>query len=77
MSPDADRRPDELVVRLLGPDGPEVGCDECFDQLDEYVDAELVGADAETRHPGMAAHLQGCPACHEEYESLRALAASE
>jgi anti-sigma factor RsiW len=77
MSFDTNRGPDDLVERLLGPAGPEVGCDECFDQLDEYVDAELAGADADARHPGMAAHLQGCPACHEEYESLRALAASE
>jgi hypothetical protein len=23
--------------------------------------------------PGMRAHLEGCPACSEEYESLRAL----
>ena len=74
MSSDAHRHPDELVDRLLGPAGPEIGCDECFEQLDEYVDAELSGTDAHARHPGMAAHLQGCPACHEEYESLRELA---
>ena len=59
---------------LLGPAGPEVSCEVCFEQLDEYVDAELAGKDADARHPGMGAHLQGCPACHEEYESLRALA---
>ena len=72
MTPD-DRRPDELVGRQLGPEGPEVGCEECFDQLDEYVEAELAGADVVARNPGMAAHLKGCPACHEDYESLKAL----
>jgi anti-sigma factor RsiW len=60
---------------LLGPTGPEIGCDACFELLDEYVDAELDGGDAEARVPGMREHLQGCPACHEEYESLRTLAA--
>jgi hypothetical protein len=60
---------------LLGPVGPEIGCDACFDLIDEYVDAELAGADADDRVPGMRAHLQGCPACREEYESLRELAA--
>jgi anti-sigma factor RsiW len=60
---------------LFGPAGPEIGCDACFDLLDEYVDAELAGGDADERIPGMRAHLQGCPACHEEYESLRELAA--
>jgi anti-sigma factor RsiW len=60
---------------LLGPAGPEIGCDACFELLDEFVDLELDGADADARIPGMRAHLEGCPACHEEYESLRELAA--
>jgi predicted anti-sigma-YlaC factor YlaD len=67
----------QVVGRLLGPAGPEVGCDECFDQLDRYVELELQGRDADAALPGLAAHLQGCPACREEYESLRALVAGE
>ena len=61
------------IDQLLGPIGPEVGCDECFERLDEYVELELAGADAEAHVPGMRAHLQGCPACREEHESLRDL----
>lgn len=61
----------ELLARLLGPAGPEVSCDECFELLDEYVDAQLAGADADARLPGMQEHLQGCPACREDHESLR------
>jgi hypothetical protein len=49
--------------RLLGPEGPEISCEECFERLDEYVDAELAGRDPEQDVPGMAAHLAGCPAC--------------
>jgi hypothetical protein len=52
-------------MSLLGPKGPEIGCDECFERLDEYVEGRAV--------PGMAAHLEGCPACREDYESLAAL----
>jgi len=52
-------------MTLLGPTGPEVSCDECFEHLDEYVEGRDV--------PGMAAHLEGCPACREDYESLLAL----
>jgi anti-sigma factor RsiW len=59
--------------RLLGPAEPEVGCDECFDKLDQYVELELRGADADAAIPGLRAHLAGCPACREEHESLRAL----
>ena len=59
--------------RLLGPTGPEIGCDECFEQLDRYVELELAGGDADAAFPGLRAHLEGCPACREEHESLLAL----
>jgi anti-sigma factor RsiW len=39
--------------------------------LDRYVDLELAGDDADARLAGMRAHLQGCPACQEDHESLR------
>jgi hypothetical protein len=70
-----DDRHRELIARLLGPSGPEVSCEECFELLDEDVDLELGGEDADTRLPGMREHLQGCPACHEDHESLRDLVA--
>ena len=70
-------RPDlrGALDRLLGPAGPEIGCDACFDELDRYVELELAGEDADLAVPGLRAHLSGCPACREEYESLRELAA--
>ena len=72
---DVTERPDRdhALGRLLGPSEPEVGCDACFDQLDRYVELELAGEDADPAIPGLRAHLAGCPACREEYESLRAL----
>ena len=66
-----------LLGRLLGPSAPEVGCDECFDQLDRFVELEAAGADADAAVPGLRAHLEGCPACREEHESLLALVRSE
>jgi hypothetical protein len=63
----------QALIRLLGPDGPELGCDECFTHLDRYVELELAGDDTEAAVPGMAEHLIGCPACREDYESLHAL----
>jgi anti-sigma factor RsiW len=65
------------IERILGPKGPELGCDACFELLDRYVELELAGDDAEAAVPGMQAHLEGCPACREEHQSLRALVASE
>jgi anti-sigma factor RsiW len=66
-----------VLRRLLGPGRPEVTCEVCFAELDRYVDLELAEADAEAAVPGMAAHLHGCPACSEEYESLKALLVEE
>jgi hypothetical protein len=66
----------DLIARVLGPAGPEVSCEECFELLDKYVELELAGEDADARLPGMRAHLHGCPACHEDHESLRDLVAS-
>jgi hypothetical protein len=64
---------DTILQGLLGPSEPELLCDECFERLDEYVELELGGAPADAQIPGMRAHLEGCPACREEHDSLRAL----
>jgi anti-sigma factor RsiW len=64
----------DLLARLLGPEGPEVSCEECFELLDQYVDAEIAGEDADARLPGLRAHLEGCPACREDHESLLEIA---
>jgi hypothetical protein len=72
MAAPEDRRDDRLE-RLLGPTGREVSCERCFDLLDEYVELEIAGSDADARIPGLRTHLDGCPACREEHESLRAL----
>ena len=62
---------------LLGPSEPEIGCDECFNELDRYVELELAGGDTEAALPGFRAHLVGCPACREDYESLKAFVGGE
>jgi hypothetical protein len=68
---------DNKLKRLLGPAEPELLCDECFEKLDEYVELKLRGEPADERIPGMRAHLEGCPACHEDYDSLRELVQSD
>ena len=74
MSADS-HRPDDLVRRLLGPAEPELTCEQCFDELDHYVEVELErgAARADELIPGMRAHLEGCRACDEEHSSLHAL----
>ena len=64
---------DDTLRRLLGPAEPEIGCDACFDELDRFVEAEVAGADPDAVVPGLRAHLEGCPACREDHDSLLAL----
>ena len=77
MNDPAPLRSTDLLGALLGPAGPELTCEECFEQLDRYVEFELSGRDADAAVPGMHAHLEGCPACAEDRESLHALVRSE
>jgi len=67
----------QVLGRLLGPADPEVGCEVCFDALDRYVELELAGEDVDVTIPGLRAHLDGCPACREEHDSLLALVGDE
>ena len=68
---------DRLIARLTGPATPELSCEECFEQVDRYVDLQLAGSDADATIPGMRAHLDGCAACAEDHQSLCALLVSE
>ena len=72
-------RPDvtQALGRLLGPAEQELGCDACFEHLDRYVELEAAGADADAAVPGLRAHLEGCPACREEHDSMLALVSGE
>jgi hypothetical protein len=67
----------ELLGSLLGPGAPELTCEECFEQLDRYAELAVAGEPADQRVPGMRAHLDGCPACAEDFASLRDLLAAE
>jgi hypothetical protein len=72
-----DQKRDGILGRVLGPGAPEVTCEQCFAELDRYVELALAGEAADERIPGMRAHLDGCPACAEDFDSLRELVARE
>ena len=61
-----------LIAALLGPGEPELTCEDCFEQLDRYVELQIAAGDADLAVPGMRAHLSGCPACLEDHASLLA-----
>jgi predicted anti-sigma-YlaC factor YlaD len=62
-----DHRRLEDVLRAN--DG-DVGCIAGEDILDAYVELELAGEDPAYVYPGMAIHLQSCPACRADHDGL-------
>jgi hypothetical protein len=60
----------ERLERFLRTDPRDVGCDEAMAVLHVYVDLVASGADAAGRYPGVAAHLQACGPCGEDFAGL-------
>lgn len=48
----------------------EIGCDECFEQLDRFVELELAVKKAAEALPLVHDHLDRCGDCREEFEAL-------
>jgi hypothetical protein len=63
----------ELINLLKTSSGEDSGCEEAFALLDQYVEAELEGRDAEALLPAVAEHLRNCAPCSEEQAALLAL----
>ena len=55
----------------------EIGCDECFERLDGFAEAELSGVEASAAMPLVRDHLDKCADCRGKFEALqRALRAT-
>ncbi len=59
-----------LVHGIMTTRPDEIGCDECFEQLDRFVEMRLAGKDAAEAMPLVEDHLQRCHDCREEFEAL-------
>jgi hypothetical protein len=68
---DADRDDlEKIVMALSRTREEEIGCDECFELLDRFVETELSGLDASGAMPLVEDHLEKCGDCREEFEAL-------
>ena len=61
------------LQRIFHTQSEEISCSECFDLVSGYVELELAGDAPEDKFPEVKQHLGQCPACREEYETLRDL----
>jgi hypothetical protein len=59
-----------MVRDMLATSADEIGCDECFEQLDRFVDLEPAGKRAAEALPLVQDHLNRCHNCREEFEVL-------
>jgi len=66
--------PDPLMTKMLKSlaitDEHEISCDNVFAVLDEFAEAVMRGENVLTLMPLVRKHLDICPDCREEYESL-------
>lgn len=53
-------------------DREEIGCDECFEELDRFVTIQLSGLDTAEAMPLVHEHLHMCGECRDEFEALLA-----
>jgi hypothetical protein len=65
---------DEVVLKFLrvleNAREDELSCSEMYARLDEFVENEVQGEDADKITPLVHEHLDMCPECCEEYEAL-------
>jgi hypothetical protein len=48
----------------------EIGCDECFEELDSFVETEISGAEASVAMPLVGDHLGKCADCRSKFKAL-------
>lgn len=59
------------MIKLLLTTGENpITCDDCFAEIDMYVEMIRAGEDAEAVLPHVKAHLNDCDCCNEEFRAL-------
>lgn len=76
-----DSQPDEPTVLdekmlegilrgIISTRDDEIGCDECFERLDEFTELVLAGEEISKAMELVEDHLNRCRDCREEFEAL-------
>ena len=59
-----------MVRNILTARPDEIGCAECLERMDRFVEMELEGKSPAEAMPLVHDHLTRCADCREEYEAL-------
>ena len=60
----------KMLKMIATTDEKEIACDEVYAVLDQFVEAVRRGEEVLTFMPLVRQHLDMCPDCREEYETL-------
>ncbi|HEY4278657.1 MAG TPA: hypothetical protein VGM91_10575 [Conexibacter sp.] len=63
-------RRSSALDHFLTTDPRDVGCEQALDLLHVYVDLVAAGEQPELTYPGIAAHLDACGPCSEDFHGL-------
>ena len=59
------------LIRAVAATRPdEIGCDECFQQVDVFVEQVIAGKPSDAAMQLVEQHLTMCTSCQEEYQAL-------
>jgi len=60
----------EMVRGVVSTRPDEIGCDDCFEQLDLFAELQLAGKNAAQAVPLVQDHLTRCRDCRAAFEAL-------
>jgi uncharacterized protein with PIN domain len=59
-----------IVRSIATTEDEEIGCEECFHEVDRFAEMKLAGKNVAEAMPLVQAHLERCEHCRQEYEAL-------
>lgn len=65
-------RLNRLLQAVATTEAEEMDCDSLFELMDKAVELAASGQDVRSLLPGMAIHLEHCPDCRDQFETLTA-----
>jgi hypothetical protein len=63
---------EKILQSLSMTEDVEIGCEDCFDEMDKYVEMLRQGKDPAKVMPLVQHHLDICCCCQEDFEALLA-----
>ena len=60
----------KIMQSLIVTEETEIGCEDCFEEIDKYVEMLRQGKDPAKVMPLVQHHLDICSCCREDFEAL-------